>query len=317
MNATPKFNQQRSDAIEHLLSDTVEATRITRQTRRPSARLVVASIAAFAIAGALTGGAVASAATVSAQQAATSAAVQGAGQENISENDGTMVGDATTRSGSSTLIIQLGTAPAGATAIEDSFQCLDRANFEESVDGKDVGGDECAASIGDPGASSSSFAGAGPHTFTVSDPDHARFTVWLAWVKFPTLVPSAQENAETADGFVTRAEDVAAYERYGVCMSALGYPIVDEKDMESGIEPQTTVSNAADASGADNRCYVTQYRAVDVLWQTEVNDGTAAVASVDTCIKDENVDPAGTAAARLKQLSNLGIGWQDGCTWVG
>jgi hypothetical protein len=317
MNATPKFNQERSDAIEQLLSDTVEATRMARPMRRPSRRLIVASIAAFALAGGLTGGAVASAATVSAQQAATEAAVQGAGQEAIAESDGTQLGQAITRSGSSTLIIQLGTAPAGANWIEDSFQCLDRAKFEESVDGKDVGGDDCTSFIGDPGASADPFTGTGTHTFTVNDPDHARFTVWLAWAKFPTLVASAEENAETADGFVTRAEDLAAYERYGVCMTTLGYPIADESDMESGILPLTNVSTEANASGADNRCYVTQYRDVDQMWQNEVNAGRIAVASIETCLRDENVDPAGTPAARLKQLAALGIGWQDGCTWVG
>ncbi len=314
---TPRFDSRRSDAIEQLLRDTVDGTphQQPARGRRPSTRLVLASIAAFALAGALTGGAVASAATVSAQQAATEAGVRGAALESMTMNDGSQLGRSLVRSASSTLILQLGAAPTGANAIIEAVQCQDPASLEESVDGKDAGGGDCGT--GETDADIVSFTGTGDHAFMISDPDRARFTVWIGWAKFPALTPSSQEKALTADGIVTRDEELAAYNAYSVCMTTLGYPIVDLAELESGIEPQASISNDAVESGADNRCWQTQFRGADVLWQNEVESGQVAVKSIDTCLKDNSVDAAATPAARMKQFDTLSLNWQDGCTWVG
>src|SRR5580698_2069603 len=117
MNTTPQepqFNQTRSDAIERLLSGTVDSTPIRRPGRRTVAIGIGSAVAAFALAGALTGGAIASAATPNAQQEAIDNANQAAGVGWVVEQDSTLFGQPFVASGSGTISVALGERPAGA-----------------------------------------------------------------------------------------------------------------------------------------------------------------------------------------------------------
>jgi len=268
----PQFDRHRSSAIEQLLVDTVESTPLVRQRtiRRPSARTTIAAIAVFAVAGALTGGAVATAAAPNSQQLEINAAVQAAGVSWAADEDSRLLGKPFTASGSGNVLIDLGERPLGANAIVEGSVCTDPGTFNEGVDGAVTSQTVCDSSdtgAGNPGSSSYSVTNDGSHQFAFSTTAGARFTVWLSWIYYPTLSPSAAEKAAIADGVVSRAEYLAAFNQYAGCMAAAGYPM-GEVDQTAPVIQYTT-SDAAVSSGADNRCYQTQFGAVDALWQTE------------------------------------------------
>jgi hypothetical protein len=313
------FDPRRSDAIEKLLSDTVTATTNTGDHNRPrlSGRLVIGSIAAFALAGALTGGAIASAASVNTDQAAAETSAQYLGQEWAAQQDAQLLGTPIVRSTSTTLVIPLGSAPDGANTIVEGFVCIDPGTFNEGVDSHLSSSEECGTSQQSSGSSSGyPTTGRGTHTFTVRSQGSARYAVWVSWAKTPNLAPSAEERAELSDGIVTHEEDLAAYGRYAVCMAALGHPIESNGYVQSGIVPDSSVNDAAVSSGADNRCYLTQYQDVDRLWQTEVEQGTQAAKSIQTCITKYGAEPAESAAQWTQQLTKLGKDWHL-CPYVG
>ena len=268
----PQFDTTRSRAIEQLLFDTVESTplRGQRTIRRPSARVTVAAIAAFALAGALTGGAVATAAAPNPQQLEINAAVQAAGVSWTADEDSRLIGEPFTASGTGTVVIDLGHRPASANAIVEGSVCTDPGTFNEGIDGAMTSQTVCDSSdtgAGNPGSSDYNVTDNGSHRFTFSTTPGARFTVWLSWIYYPTLSPSIVEKTAIADGAVSRAEYLAAFNQYAGCMAAAGYPM-GEVDQSAPVIQYTT-TDAAVSSGADNRCYQTQFRAVDELWQTE------------------------------------------------
>jgi hypothetical protein len=99
-------------------------------------------------------------------------------------------------------------------------------------------------------------------------------------------------------------------------MAALGHWIGNPADSEYTITPSYAVQDSAVTSGADNRCYVTQYQDVDVAWQTEVENGTQASRSVRECLINSGVTPASTVNDEMDQFNALGRDWQD-CNYLG
>jgi hypothetical protein len=274
MNITtqePQFNQTRSDAIERLLSETVAVTPIRRSPKRTAAIGIGSAVAAFALAGALTGGAVASASAPNAQQQKIDNATQAAGIGWVVEQDARLIGQPFSVSGTGTMTVNLGHRPAGANAVVAASECATPGTFKEGVDGNVTqSGRICDSSnigIANVDASNYPVTSNGSHKFTVKTTPGAQYSIWLSWIYYPTLSPSAAVRAAIADGTVTRDEYVAAFNQYLGCMAAAGYTI-------SGYDESAPVikywnSEASVASGAENRCYVTQFRAVDSLWQTE------------------------------------------------
>lgn len=266
----PQFNQTRSDAIERLLSETVEATPIRRSPKRTAAIGIGSAVAAFALAGALTGGAIATASAPSAQQQKIDNATQAAGIGWVVEQDARLIGQPVTLSGTGTMTVNLGHRPAGANAVVAASECATPGTFSVGMGGNLTGEAACKSSntgTANVGASDYRVTTDGPHTFSVTTSPGAQFSVWLSWIYYPTLSPSPAVRAAIADGAVTRDEYVAAFNQYLGCMAAAGYTI-------SGYDESARVidywnSEASVASGAENRCYVTQFRAVDSLWQTE------------------------------------------------
>lgn len=312
----PEDMDARGHELRRALVATADLTPFTR--RRLPVKLTIAAIATFALAGALTGGAVASATSVSNSQLESQAAATGAATDWIQQQDGVELGAPIVRSAIGPTTLHLAKAPNGANALATSFQCDDKAVFTLKLDGRSVEGTDCTADIG--GASAGSLGGlsANPaaHTISVVAPASAGFTIALVWAHIPKLSPSPQETAELSDGIVTRAEDIAAFERYAVCMAALGHSIGDPVDSEYNITPTYAVDGAGVDSGADNRCYMTQYSAVDVAWQTEVENGSQATRSVRECLISSGVKPATAAKEQMAQFDALGKNWQY-CNYLG
>jgi hypothetical protein len=266
----PQFNQTRSDAIERLLSERVEATPLRRSPKRTAAIGIGSAVAAFALAGALTGGAIATASAPSAQQQKIDNATQAAGIGWVVEQDARLIGQPFTVSGTGTLTVNLGHRPVGANAVVESSECATPGTFTEGMGGNLTSGRSCDSSntgIANVGASDYPVTTNGPHTFSVTTSPGAQYSVWLSWIYYPTLTPSAAVRAAIADGTVTRDEYVAAFNQYLGCMAAAGYTISGYDESAPVIEYWN--SEASVASGAENRCYQTQFRAVDSLWQTE------------------------------------------------
>jgi hypothetical protein len=266
----PQFDQTRSAAIEQLLLDTVDATPFRRPARRTAAIGIGSAVVAFALAGALTGGVIAYAATPNAVQVSIDNANQAAGIGWVVEQDSNIFGHPFVASGTGKISVDLGPRPAGANAVVEASDCADPGIFNEGVDGHFTDQTVCDSTntgTSNIGTGDYSVTTSGTHTFTFTTTPGAHYSIWLSWIHYPTLSPSAAEKAAIADGTVTRSEYVAAFNQYIGCLAAAGYAVIGYD--ESAPVIQYTNSDAAVSSGADNRCYQTQFRAVDSLWQTE------------------------------------------------
>jgi hypothetical protein len=264
--------QDRNAAFRRVLVNTARSE--SRARRRPSARTTIIGIgsaaAAFALAGALTGGAIASASTPSPEQVTIANANQAAGVGWIVEEDSRLLGQPFTGSGTGKVTVDLGARPAGANAVVEASVCSDPGTFNEGIDGAHDGQTICDSSdtgIGNVGTGDYPVTTNGSHTFTFSTTPGAHYSVWLSWIYYPTLTPSAAEKAAIADGIVTRAEYVAAFNQYLGCMAAAGESVTGYDESTPIIH--YTLSNGQVSGGVDHRCYETQFRAVDELWQTE------------------------------------------------
>jgi hypothetical protein len=279
--------------------------------RRPPLKLVIGSLAAFALAGALTGGAVAHVSTVDPDVSAAQAAAEGAAKYEVGMEDGTTLGKPVTRTGAGTQVIDVGTAPAGATGLVEGFVCVDAGKFVGFLDSKQYESyTDCEPSSA--GAGFVDVVRAGRHTLTMKAPDGARFAIWVSWAKVPTLVESGAQKQELSDGLITRDEVVAAFSRYEGCMGALGHPI----DMPpTSIVPSYSVDDSAVADGSDNRCYVTEYRGVDEKWQLELQASKVGVASVAACVASNKVGSGHSNRAIATPTGVLPD--LTACPWIG
>jgi hypothetical protein len=310
---TDSLPENRDTALRSALVATVNLSRYSR--RRPNYRIAGVAIAAFALAGALTGGAVAYASTDDPAQRADEAAVRGEVTQWAQEENATLLSEPIVQSGSGTTVLQLGPAPAGADIIIEGLQCTDAGTFTEALDAADLGDSSCTKAEA-PSLSSASapVTGHGNHTFTVTSPNGARYSIAVAWAKSANLKPSAAQQAELADGVVTRAEDIEAYNRYSGCMAALGQPI-DYAPTTTVVANYALPARAVD-SGADNRCYVTEYKGVDAKWQLENEQTDISAKSLNACLLQRGVQPAADPTARFDQLQKLGAGLTD-CIYIG
>jgi hypothetical protein len=96
------------------------------------------------------------------------------------------------------------------------------------------------------------------------------YSVWVAWVTRPeTPQASAEQAAALADGIVDEAEYRAGLARYVACMADAGFT-VDVLDTDEPIA-RYVISHEAVQDGADERCYVSEFRDIDMLWQGSIN----------------------------------------------
>lgn len=285
--------------------------------RRPPLKLVIGTVAAFALSGALLGGGIAAATradpTVSdAQaQAAANATLE------VGTQGGTLLGKPFVRTGSGTQQIELGRAPHGTTDLVGGFGCIDGGNFVALLDSKRFAAyPNCGSGSGASGLTHVSVLGTA-HAVAIRAAKGTRFTVWLSWANIPKLVASPAQKTNLADHTVTRDELLAAFSRYEGCMAALGHPLDSPL---STIVPPDSASNAAVMDGSDERCFVTEYRDVDERWQLELQAGSVGQASVAAC------KAGGTLGTGRNDQNNVHRAFAtpqgvlpdySGCPWVG
>ena len=252
---------ERTIELRHALVSTVDAASFGR--RRPRRRFTIAAIAAFALAGAATGGAVAAVAQswgdpgsqeirVSAEQIA----------DWFAGSRATLVGDAFVVSGEGGTTLDLGTAPAEATAVSFWLECVDGGRFDLLVDGEWVMEMPCATDQGASGLGDVPFT----HDHTAQITGTGRFVLWIAWSYVEQPVRSSEQTAALSDGVVTREEYLAGFQRFADCMADAGYPV--EMIDTSGENVDYRLSNVSVGTGTDEDCYVPEFETLDIAWQT-------------------------------------------------
>ena len=290
----PDTGSLRDTDLRRMLVATADLTPLIRT--RPSRRVVVAAIAAFALAGALTGGALAVSATNKPPSTATEFDVQYAAQRAAIASGGTLLGTPISTAAGGQLQLPLIDRPSAANNLVIGFECQDAGNFTIRLDSKIVATETCflpptvSNGLGDGGvtqspplkpggvervtlptgeASAILLASTDHSTaLTFSAPGNPQFAVWISWVHIPKITASAAERAELADGVITRAEYLAAFNRVVGCMSALGHPLADVD--ESGETVSFSFDPGDPAIDADfNRCFQTEDALVREMWLKE------------------------------------------------
>jgi hypothetical protein len=280
--------------------------------------VAIGSIVAFGLAGALTGGAIASTSVESARQVTADATARFAALDVVHRNDGKVVGNAILKSSTKTLTLDPH-APAGANYYVLGIDCLNAGRFRVELGHLSSGYYDCtAAEANSKEPVGNGFGGSLSNEksthLKISAEANARFTIWFAWVKIPTLKSSAQERTQIAEGPITRAGLVTALDRYTACMADLGY---DVGPMSGAITPGFPLApQTAVTSGANRRCELTEENQVGEIWYSEIRKGTVATASVTACLKQNHLAPAASAADRAAQLIAADPNWQSNCNYV-
>lgn len=257
----------RNEELRRALVATADAAPYTRP--RPKAWMVVTAIAAFAVAGSITGFATATvsqASTGSDPTGATASWVLGFARAHTEFAGPILHVDAT-----GTSDLPLGPKPAEATGLVVVLSCTTVGSFDELLDGEWQAGLNCDDSGSGPGGGSATVfpvTGGGEHTLRIEASTDARYQVWAAWVREPPRpTPSAQQQLELSDGVVTRAEYVAAFNRFIGCLGAAGYDMGGIAQDDSMVIFNYGIPSAAVDDGTDERCYLSEFREVDSTWQ--------------------------------------------------
>jgi hypothetical protein len=279
--------------------------------RRPPLRLVVAAVAAFALAGALTGGAIATATKPDPELVAAQADAATSGRGYVTMEDGKLIGRPFLRAASGTQTIDIGQKPAGATVLVEGIGCLG-GDADTFLDSKKVSSSgDC--SPGGSGANVFTVSTTGDHLVSLRTRNGARIAVWLSWARIPKFSESAAQRQDLADGLVTRDEDLAAFNRFAGCMTALGHPLIR---VTMGLVPGFSEDAAALTDGADNRCYSTEYKNVDAGWQIEISDGKVGATSAAACPSPDQTVPSASPQRLIMTKGHL-LPVLNGCPWIG
>ena len=118
---------------------------------------------------------------------------------------------------------------------------------------------------------------------------------------------STAQASEIGDNVATVDEYQAAFQRYRECLSAAGFELTDVEF--TGFVYEAGVPNAAVEDGADEECYVSEFRYTDMLWQgsdaVQNNSDTAQL--LRDCLQGRGIEPADTLEEMNGQLGEAGI----------
>lgn len=299
----------RTDVLRRMLvaKATIEGT--ARRSRKTTAILAVA---AFALAGGLTGGAISAAALTDSSPSPDQQRALAVQAVASLPAGGELRGDSTVSSGNGDASVTVPRKVRGANALIVSFWCLDTARYTVASDRSAVYGGTCSTdpdrplNLSRPAAFRAKFAATGTHRITIRTSSGSRWSVLVSWATVPGIPrPSAQQEAEIADGTVTRQEYLDAFSRYQGCLAEAGFP--STRVLDSSTEFDT--SNSSAATETVDRCYTRELVGVDTIWQDE----NPAVAQgfnptiMRFCLTSIGQTPAATAQGMLDQLTVLDI----------
>lgn len=117
---------------------------------------------------------------------------------------------------------------------------------------------------------------------------------------------SEGQRMALADDEVTREEYDAGFRRYQACMEGLGYSLGSVKEVDGVLQYSVPVVSEDEGGSA---CYEREFSLIDQAWQTrpEILEQSESSRIIKACLVDNGVDPAGSHAERLEQISANGI----------
>lgn len=122
-------------------------------------------------------------------------------------------------------------------------------------------------------------------------------------VKAP--IASELQNTALADGVVERGEYERGFANYQACMSSQGYKVLVLDDTSTIVEMRIPAEGVE--SGADARCYVEEFSAIDDGWQVANQDSREDNALLDACLVDNGLidDVSAAPTSRQEKVDRL------------
>jgi hypothetical protein len=289
----PEDQDARDAELRRLLVATSDLVPLMRP--RPSRRVVAVLAVGCVLAGSLTGGAIAVAAQTGTPSGATNYELSEAAQTLTTSSVGTLLGTPIAETATGDLEVPLTAAPARANNLVIGFECQDPGTYTVKLDSKVVAREKCGpvaplSGIGNGdvvypdagrpgvvqrvtlfvGAPSAVLIPTSPDAvaLTIAGPNDRRFAVWVSSVRIPPLTPTAAEQAELADGVVTRDEYEAAMNRFFGCLTAKGFSVSDV-DLKGPMIGFVFDSSNPAAAGASTVCFDTEAEGVHAKWIEE------------------------------------------------
>jgi len=258
---------ERDAALRQAFVSLATADRFEAPKRARKRSLI--AVVAFLVGGLLAGGAVSGAAFAVNAQSTAQSAVEGAAKGFVGTH-GRLLGSPVAYRGTERIDLSLGSAPSSADQIVIGFACDQGGKYVIQLNGlaTSAGTETCPSQTS---GSTGTFAfeipasGAGRHDISVVS--HGRgYSLWASWVKEPPIPrPTADQNNAVADGIVTRAEYLAAWNGYLGCMAGKGFPLTNIPQTSNQIG-----GGIPDAAyNADRICYPLEYKEVDNEWAAE------------------------------------------------
>lgn len=124
---------------------------------------------------------------------------------------------------------------------------------------------------------------------------------------FDLSIVSEAQAEELSDREVTADEYHAAFQRYRGCLSAAGFEL---RDLEfKGKVYEFGVPGDAVEDGVDTECYLSEFKYVDMIWQTsdDIQNNSETARFYRDCLQRNGIEPAETLEEMSKQLKDAGI----------
>lgn len=107
------------------------------------------------------------------------------------------------------------------------------------------------------------------------------------------------------DGEVTQEEYNAGFERFRVCLRDAGYEMRDVELI--GVVWEGGIPKEAVDSGAEEECYIREYKFVDVIWQVSNQDDTEALHRMNYCLGIRGLATATTLSSAEQMIDEIGL----------
>lgn len=123
-----------------------------------------------------------------------------------------------------------------------------------------------------------------------------------------TLSPqSAAQLAALADGEVSHKEYLDGFSRFESCMADQNANLVNVDTSKIVITYSYLTSDEAN----NLHCYGAEFAGIDSQWQFQTKDSSETVLTLQTCLRDQGLQPAETSEKVSDQIHEAGIDMAD------
>lgn len=117
--------------------------------------------------------------------------------------------------------------------------------------------------------------------------------------------PSAEQLEAVADNEISEDEYLQGFESYRACLAAEGFEIVVKEPRGDLLD--FAIPDAAVQAGADARCYGSDFKQIDILWQQAHAETSDTVALLSDCLRTRGITPSGDVTELENQVRELGL----------